>query len=89
MHPTTKHLLQFFRIDQTPEAAQAVAKQFSDLADSLAQSLPDSAEKTAGLRKLLESKDCAVRSIIAEPVSDGTVSGVIETAPMGTPAPQT
>lgn len=34
------------------------------LASTLDASIPDSAEKSAGLRKLLEAKDCFVRAVL-------------------------
>jgi ferritin-like protein len=40
------------------------AKEFHDLAQSMVEKLPRNLERTAGLRKLLEAKDCAVRSSI-------------------------
>lgn len=42
--------------------AQDVSRECADLAVKLAAFLPDNQEKSAGLRKLLEAKDCFVRS---------------------------
>lgn len=66
MHPATAHLMQFFAYAHLPAHLQDVSKPFCELAEKLASTLPDNAEKTAGLRKLLESKDCAVRALIAK-----------------------
>lgn len=64
-HPATEQLVEFFAYDHLPPHLQAVSKAFSDLANDLLIALPDSAELTAGLRKLLEAKDCAVRATVA------------------------
>jgi hypothetical protein len=41
---------------------QTVSKPIGDLAVSMDDLLPDGPEKSAGLRKLLEAKDCLVRA---------------------------
>lgn len=64
-HPATEQLLEFFAYDHLPPHLSAVSKPFADLARSLVDALPDSPELTAGLRKLLEAKDCAVRATVA------------------------
>ena len=43
---------------------QAVSKPFGDLAKQIVETLPQNAERTAGLRKLLEAKDYAVRALL-------------------------
>ena len=55
-------LLQFFAYDHLPQDLQAFSKPFSNVANWLAQSLPPNPERTNALRKLLESKDSAVRA---------------------------
>jgi hypothetical protein len=60
-------LLQFFAYEHLPEHLQAVSKPFGDLARKLAAELPANAESTVALRKLLEAKDCAVRSVLFKP----------------------
>lgn len=57
------YLLQFFSYQHLPEKMQATSKWFHDVAHQV-NSLPDNAEKTTALRKLLEAKDCAVRALI-------------------------
>ena len=60
-------LLQFFKYKHLPEGnMQNTSKLFSDLADELEKQLPKNPESTVAFRKLLEAKDCAVRSIIFE-----------------------
>lgn len=57
-------LLQFFAYEHLPPHLQVVSKPFGDMARELAGSLPANAESTTALRKLLESKDCAVRAVL-------------------------
>lgn len=56
-----EHLLQFFGYAHLPERLQAVSASFHDLAFELASSHPGGPELAVALRKLLESKDAAVR----------------------------
>ena len=58
------YLLQFFSYSHLPQHLQDVSKPFCDLAQKIVQDLPDNPEKTVALRKLLESKDCAVRAVL-------------------------
>lgn len=44
-------------------SARAVAELFKATTEAL-ESIPNSAEKSAGMRKLLEAKDCFVRSVV-------------------------
>lgn len=57
-HMTYKHLE-----ERSPELA-AVSKPVCELAYQMADTLPENAELTAGLRKLLEGKDCMVRAFL-------------------------
>ena len=66
-HPGTTHLLRYFEYAHLPERLQAVSKPCADLATSLVDELPDGPELTAGLRKLLEAKDCFVRAALDLP----------------------
>lgn len=61
MHPATKAILAFFAYDHLPEHLQLVSAPFHDLAHEMAGTF-DGPEVTAGLRKLLEAKDCMVRA---------------------------
>lgn len=54
--------MQFFAYSHLPENLQEVSKPFSELADGLVAKLPRNPERTVALRKLLESKDAAVRA---------------------------
>lgn len=55
-------IMKYFKYEHLPEHLQAVSKPFGELAKQMDEALPDGAEKSAGLRKLLESKDCMVRA---------------------------
>lgn len=57
-------MLQFFAYTHLPARLQAVSKPFGDLAQQMVDTLPWNVERTAGLRKLLEAKDCAVRALL-------------------------
>lgn len=59
-------LLRFFKAAHLSPALQAVSAKFESLAHELMASLPAGPEKTAGLRKLLEAKDCCVRAALPE-----------------------
>lgn len=54
----------FFTYEHLPEKLQKVSKPICDLHKLLDEMLPDCAEKSTGMRKLLEAKDCFVRSLI-------------------------
>jgi hypothetical protein len=55
-------ILQFFAYAHLPEHLQAISKPFGELANILVATLPRNPERTVALRKLLESKDAAVRA---------------------------
>lgn len=59
-------IMQFFTFAHLPAHLQGVSKLCALLAQQFDASLPDGAEKSAGLRKLLEAKDCFVRSTLAK-----------------------
>jgi hypothetical protein len=65
-HQSTTHLLQFFEYEHLPQALQDVSAPCADLAEEMTASLLDGPELTAGLRKLLEAKDCFVRAAVSE-----------------------
>jgi hypothetical protein len=54
--------MQYFDYQHLPEHLQEVSKPIGDLAAQMDEILPDGPEKSAGLRKLLEAKDCLVRA---------------------------
>ena len=64
-HPGTVHIAQFFAYEHlSREDMRAISRQCHDLAAAMVEALPDGPELTAGLRKLLEAKDCLVRAAL-------------------------
>lgn len=61
-------ILKFFKYDHLPEHLKSTSKLFADLAEQVdlfpAGDDAARAEKATALRKLLEAKDAAVRSLI-------------------------
>ncbi len=57
-------MLQFFAYEHLPDHLADVSQPFSLLAHEMVRTLPRNPERTAGLRKLLEAKDCAVRAML-------------------------
>lgn len=56
--------IQWFSYEHLPVQLQKVSKPIFDLAHLMEEMLPDGPEKSAGMRKLLEAKDCFVRAYI-------------------------
>lgn len=61
-HPGTVSLMRYFAHAHLSDQLAAVSEPFAHLARTLLDILPDSAELTTALRKLIEAKDCAVRA---------------------------
>ena len=62
---TKNPILRYFAYDHlTHPVLRDTSKLFHDLAGTLDARLPDGPEKSTALRKLLESKDAAVRSAL-------------------------
>jgi hypothetical protein len=57
-------MMRNFRFRHLPPRLQEVSEKFAILARWTVDNIPSSAERTVALRKLLESKDCAVRARI-------------------------
>jgi len=57
-------IVRFFAWEHLPPHLQAVSRPLGEFAEKMADMLPPSAEATAGLRKLLEAKDCFVRAAL-------------------------
>ena len=55
-------LLRFFEYQHLPTKLQEASRPFHDLAQNICFLIAPSAERTVALRKLLESKDAAVRA---------------------------
>ena len=70
-HPGTANIARFFDATHLSRGdMRSVSQACCDLAEAMIVALPDGPELTAGLRKLLEAKDCFVRAAL--PAPDGT-----------------
>lgn len=64
-HPATAHLARWLTVNPNlPIVGLDVADAVEGLAAELVAALPDGPELTAGLRHLLEAKDCFVRAAL-------------------------
>ena len=54
----------FFAFEHLPAHLRVVSQPFGELAATMIKTLPRNPERTVMLRKLLEAKDCAVRSLL-------------------------
>ena len=59
-------IIKYFSYAHLPPFLQSVSKPICDMALCLEKELPECAEKAAGMRKLLEAKDCFVRVAVTE-----------------------
>lgn len=66
-HPSTQQIARYFAYDHLPEYLQPISKACHDIAEQMIDALDDGPELTAGLRKLLEAKDCFVRTAVDAP----------------------
>jgi hypothetical protein len=67
-HPSIEHFRPFFAYSHLPAHLQAISKPFGDLAEAMMDTMGlEGPECAAGLRKLLEAKDCAVRAALSKP----------------------
>jgi len=57
-------IVRFFEYEHLPAKLKAVSRPFQTLAISICETLPDGPERSVALRKLLESKDAAVRAAL-------------------------
>jgi hypothetical protein len=63
-HPGVVAIAQFFAYDHLPPHLREISAPCARLAERAIEVLPDGPELTAGLRKLLEAKDCFVRAAL-------------------------
>lgn len=63
-HAEKLPILKFFSYEHLPPHLQETSRPFCDLAGWMADHCKPGAELSAGLRKLLEAKDCAVRAML-------------------------
>jgi hypothetical protein len=59
-------IMRHFSWTHLPPELQLISGPCGELAQQMDNNLPDCAEKSAGLRKLLEAKDCFVRAKVEE-----------------------
>lgn len=65
-HPSTQAIMRHFTFEHLPPHLRSVSARCAHLAEDMVTQLPDGPELTAGLRKLLEAKDCFVRAALPE-----------------------
>ena len=56
--------IKYFTHEHLPTKLQVISEPICKLAEALEANIPDGPEKSAGMRKLLEAKDCFVRSAL-------------------------
>lgn len=61
-----EHIMQFFAWAHLPPHLAEVSRPFGEMAETIVATLPRNPERTVALRKLLESKDAAVRAKLAK-----------------------
>lgn len=54
----------YFTYEHLPAPLQDISKPVAELAKLMNELLPDGPEKSTGMRKLLEAKDCFVRAVL-------------------------
>ena len=59
-------IMKYFEFKHLPEKLKGVSIEFYNLAWIMENQIPDGPEKSAGLRKLLEAKDCMVRAALED-----------------------
>lgn len=57
-------IMRFFHYEHLPAHLRGISKPFAELALHMVAILPSNAERSAGLRKLLEAKDACVRAAL-------------------------
>ena len=57
-------MMKWFKYEHLPTHLQDVSRECWKLAIIMDEGMPEGPEKSAGLRKLLEAKDCFVRAMI-------------------------
>jgi hypothetical protein len=65
-HPATVAIMRHFEFGHLPFELALISSECRNLADAMVVRLPDGPELTAGLRKLLEAKDCFVRAAVEQ-----------------------
>lgn len=63
-HPATQHFANYFEFEHLPADLQPTSQACAELAQLMVDRIPDGPELSAGLRKLVEAKDCFVRATL-------------------------
>jgi hypothetical protein len=74
--PTTT--IKYFAFAHLPPHLQAVSKPIGELAEQFERQLADGPEKSTGMRKLLEAKDCFVRAALDAPKPDTATAAAVD-----------
>ena len=81
-HPGTQQIARWFTYEHLINAkGYHMSKQCHDLAELMILELPDGPELTAGLRKLLEAKDCFARAALDASEHKGIAETAVATRP--------
>jgi hypothetical protein len=64
MEKTMSDILKYCEYSHLPINLEEVSKPFHDLIHKMDEYLDDCAEKSAGLRKILEAEDCCIRAAL-------------------------
>lgn len=62
--PDENPIMKHFEYGHLPPQLQEISRPVCELARAMNKKLPNGPEKSAGLRKLLEAKDCFVRAVL-------------------------
>lgn len=63
-HPSVREIAKYFEYEHLRDDLKPISEACYKLAEAMLEQLKDSPELTAGLRKLLEAKDCFVRAAL-------------------------
>lgn len=59
-------IMQYFTYEHLKPEMQEISKPFCELAKQMVSTLPRNPQRTIMLNKIMEAKDCAVRSFLAK-----------------------
>lgn len=76
-----KPIMQFFMDDHLPKDMRRITGAVRKLAMDMMSQLPDSEETDAGMRKLLEAKDCFIRAKYGEQMTEQTSAKLMKGIP--------
>ena len=62
--PEESPIMKYFKYGHLPDHLKKISEPICLLAEHMDSQLPEGPEKSAGLRKLLEAKDCFVRTSV-------------------------